>query len=129
MRCWNCGHSVTEKALVCGHCEADLAEAPSAEEMGAVMELMEQMPPDVLGELAEAMAASGSAEEFANRIMIGPCPSCGSDHTGDCDADPEINEPLVGRCYECGQLWCTECGNTLTREHPSCDCWDEDEGL
>ena len=26
MRCWNCGHNVSKKARVCGHCEADLTE-------------------------------------------------------------------------------------------------------
>jgi hypothetical protein len=104
-----------------------LTEAPSAEEAAAVMELLVQMPPDVLGELSDAMRESASAEEFANRIMVGPCPSCGSARTGDCDADPEINDPLVGRCFECGQLWCCECGKTLTRENPHCDCWNDDE--
>jgi hypothetical protein len=59
--------------------------------------------------------------------MIGPCPNCGSDQTSDCDADPEINDILVGRCYECGHLWCTECGNTLTRKNPHGGCLDEDE--
>jgi hypothetical protein len=127
MRCWNCGHKVPEKARICGHCEADLTEAPSAEEQAAVMELFGQMPPDVLAELREAMKESASAEEFANRIMVGPCPSCGSEQTSDCDADPEINELLVGRCYECGQLWCTECDKLLTRQRLYCDCWDEDE--
>jgi hypothetical protein len=127
MRCWNCGHAVSKKARVCGHCEADLREAPSAEEEAAVMELLEQMPPDVLAELGEAMSKSTSAGEFANRIMVGPCPSCGSEQTGDCEADPEINELLAGRCYECGHLWCTECGNGLTRKRLRCDCWDEAE--
>ena len=127
MRCWNCGHPVSKQARVCGHCEADLTEAPSAEEEAAVRELLGQMPADVLAELNEAMSESASAEEFANRIMVGPCPSCGSDQTGDCDADPEINELLVGRCYECGQLWCTECGKALTRKRLHCDCWDEAE--
>ncbi len=41
MRCWNCGHRVSKKARVCGHCEADLSEVPSAEEEVAVMELLE----------------------------------------------------------------------------------------
>ena len=129
MRCWNCGHTVSKKARICGHCEADLTEAPSAEEEAAVMELLGQMPPDVLAELGEAMSKCDSAEEFANLIMVGPCPSCGSEKTGDCDADPEINELLIGRCYECGHVWCTECGNALTRERLYCDCWDEDEEL
>jgi hypothetical protein len=127
MNCWNCGHAVAENALFCGHCEADMAQAPSTEAMAAVMKVLAQMPPDALGELGEAMAASASGEEFANRIMVGPCPSCGSEHTGDCDADPEINEIRVGRCYECGQFWCCECGNALTRKLLYCACWDEDE--
>jgi hypothetical protein len=127
MRCWNCGRTVSKKARVCDHCEADLTETPSAEEEAAVRELLEQMSPDVLAELSEAVKHSSSAEEFANCIMVGSCPSCGSDQTGDCDADPEINDLLVGRCFECGHLWCTECGTTLTKENPHCDCWDEDD--
>ncbi len=125
MRCWNCGHKVPRKARVCGHCEADLSEAPTAEEEAVVMELLEQMPADILAELGKAMSESSTAEGFADRIMVGPCPSCGSDQTGDCDADAEINQLLVGRCYECGQLWCTECGNPLTEKNLHCDCWDE----
>jgi hypothetical protein len=96
MRCWNCGRKVTKRAKICGHCEADCTEAPSAEEAAVVMELLEQMPPEVLAELGEAMSKSGSAEGFANLIMVGPCPSCGSEQSGDCDADPEINELLAG---------------------------------
>ena len=127
MRCWNCGRSVSEEARVCAHCEVDLAEAPTAEEEAAVRELLEEMPPELLAELGAAIGESESALEFANRIMVGACPSCGSEQTGDFDADPEINELLVGRCYECGHLWCTECGNALTRQSLHCKCWDEDE--
>jgi hypothetical protein len=127
MRCWNCGRKVTKKAKVCWHCEADLTEQPSAEEESAVMEFLKQMPADVLAELSNAMSDSATAEEFANRILVGSCPSCGSEQTGDCGADPEINELLVGRCYECGHLWCTECGKTLTRDKVYCDCWDEEQ--
>lgn len=125
MRCWNCSHEVSEEARVCVRCEADLSEAPSADEAAAVMDLLKQMPAEVLAELREAMSQSASAVEFANRILVGPCPSCGSVQTGDCEADPEIQEILVGRCDECGELWCTECGNALTRERPYCECWDD----
>jgi hypothetical protein len=127
MRCWNCGHEVSEKARACEHCEANLTEAPSTEEAAAVMQLLAEMPPEVLAELGEEMRVSASALEFANRILVGPCPSCGSERTGDCDADPELNEILAGRCYECGHLWCTECGNALRRECLYCDCWDAAE--
>ena len=125
MRCWNCGNVVSEKARVCGYCEANLAEAPSAEQAAAVMEFLGRMPPEVLAELGEAMSQSASALEFANRILVGSCPSCGSEQTGDCDSDPEINEILVDRCYECGQFWCGQCGKALTREHLYCDCWND----
>jgi hypothetical protein len=127
MRCWNCGRKVTKKARVCGHCEADLTEAPSAEETAAVREFLEQMPADVFAELRDVMSDCSSADEFANRIMVGECPICGSLQTGDCEDDPEINELLVGRCYECGHLWCTECGNALKRTNPRCVCWDAPE--
>jgi hypothetical protein len=127
LRCWNCGHKVPRKARVCGHCEADLSQSPSIEEAAAAMELLEQMPADILAELGEAMSKSSSAEDFANFIMVGPCPTCRSEKTGDYDADPEINELLIGRCYECGQLCCTKCGKKLRRERPRCECWDEDE--
>ena len=91
------------------------------------MDVLATLPPDVLAELGDVMRGSESAEEFANRILVGSCPSCGSDQTGDCEADPEINELLVGRCYECGQLWCTECGKELTKKDFHCDCLDEAE--
>ena len=70
MRCWNCNHKVTRKAKVCGHCEADLSQAPSAEDAAAVGELLEQMPADILAELSEVMSKSATAEDFANLIMV-----------------------------------------------------------
>ena len=127
MRCWNCNQPVARDAEACARCEADLTQAPSAEEMGAVLEMLQQMPPDVLAEMEETFRASGTAEEFANRILVGPCPRCKSDQTNHCEDDPEINELLVGRCYECGQLWCTECGQLLERKAPRCACWEEED--
>ena len=52
---------------------------------------------------------------------------CRSENTGDCEHDPEINDILVGRCFDCGQLWCTECDRLLKKDCPSCECWEEDE--
>ena len=54
------------------------------------------------------------------------CPKCGSHDTGNCGNDPEINDLMVGRCYDCGQLFCTECGRLLEPQSASCDCWDDD---
>jgi hypothetical protein len=80
----------------------------------------------VVSELRQAISESATAEEFANRILVGNCPKCGCPDTGNCENDPEINELLVGRCYACGQLFCSECGRLLELQAPYCDCWDED---
>jgi hypothetical protein len=87
------------------------------------------LPPDALAELHQVFAECDSAEEFANRIMVGECPKCGSQNTDDCEDDPEIDELLVGRCHDCGQLWCTECRRLLTPKAAFCECWEEDDEL
>jgi hypothetical protein len=127
MRCWNCGKKIPDKAQVCRYCEAAVEAEPSDEEKELARDVLGQMPPDALDELREAFAHSGTAEEFADRIFVGDCPKCGSQDTGNCEADPEIEDLLVGRCYHCGQLWCTECRKLLSRDAPSCPCLDDDE--
>ncbi len=127
MRCWNCGKKIPDKAKVCKFCEAAVETEPTEEEKEAVRDILGQMPPEALDELRTAIEGSDTAEEFADRIFVGDCPKCGSEETGNCEADPEIGELLVGRCYQCGQLWCTECGQLLERNSPLCPCWEEDE--
>ncbi len=126
MRCWNCGKKVPDTAKVCGFCEAAVSGEPSAEEKDAVREILGQMPPEALEELRAAFDTNETADEFADRIFVGDCPKCGSEDTGNCEADPEIEELLVGRCYQCGQLWCTECRRLLERSAPVCECWGEE---
>lgn len=126
MRCWNCGKKIPRKAKICQFCEVAVDAAPTEEEKEAVRELLQQMPPEAIDEIAEAFEDSETAEEFVNRIFVGECPRCGSEETGDCENDPEIGELLVGRCYQCGQLWCTECLRLLDRAKPECPCWDEE---
>jgi DNA-directed RNA polymerase subunit N (RpoN/RPB10) len=127
MRCWSCGKTIPENAKACKFCEAPAEPEPTEEEIEAVREIFEQMPAEVLDGFRAAFEQSDTAEEFVNRIMIGECPKCGSDETGSCENDPEIEDILVARCFQCGQLWCAECGRFLPRESPSCDCWEDDE--
>jgi hypothetical protein len=127
MRCENCDKEIPDKAKVCQFCEAAVEAEPTENEKAFVRSLLDQLPPDALEELHSALETSNTAEGFADRIFVGDCPRCGSEDTGNCESDPEIGELLVGRCYDCGQLWCTECGRLLTRESPSCECWEEDE--
>lgn len=118
--------NVPKNAKVCGHCEAKIETAPTEDEIQAAQQFLHDLPPDLLKELQATFAESATAEEFADRILVGPCPKCGSDETGDCEDDPEIGELLVGRCFQCGQLWCTECDKLLTVKKPECPCWDEE---
>jgi hypothetical protein len=127
MRCWNCGKKVPETAKVCGFCEAAVEAEPTESEKDLVRGILGQMPPEALDELGAAFEGCETAEDFADRIFVGDCPKCGSEDTGNCEADPEFEELLVGRCYQCGQLWCTECRRLLEQDSPSCECWEEEE--
>jgi hypothetical protein len=122
MLCWNCGRKVPDTAKVCKHCEADLSDAPGEEEMAAVEGILKDMDPDMLAEMLELAQNCSSAEEFADRIMVGDCPACGSAKTGNCENDPEMEDITLGRCFECGQIWCTLCDRVLEKGETTCDC-------
>ncbi|MHB8899492.1 MAG: hypothetical protein ACYC6Y_12150 [Thermoguttaceae bacterium] len=126
MKCWNCLKKLPDDAQVCPFCEAALKDEPLPGEIEAVQQLLDEMPADILGDLKALVANSDSAEDFVNRIFVGDCPRCDSPDTGDCENDPEIDNLLVGRCYQCGHLWCTECQKPLDAESPECPCWDEE---
>ena len=127
MRCWNCGKRIPDAAKVCRFCEAAVQAKPTEEEEQVVRETARANAAGSVQELHAAIADSRTAEEFVNRIFVGDCPKCGSQDTGDCEHDPEIDCLLVGRCYQCGQLFCTECHTLLQPDAPHCDCWDDDE--
>jgi hypothetical protein len=127
MRCWNCGRKIPKNAKVCAFCEATVEDEPTELDKNVVRDILGQMPPEALDELRAAFENSATADDFADRIFVEDCPKCGSEDTGNCEADPEIEDLLVGRCYQCGQLWCTECGRLLERGSTSCECWEEEE--
>ncbi len=128
MNCWSCQKEIPDNAEFCPHCETKVVAEPSAEEEAAAASLLAAISPDLLTELRDAFGKSATGEEFVNRIMVGDCPQCGSLKTGDCENDPEIDDPCVGRCFECGQLWCLDCGEffkaTQTTDH-NCPAWEE----
>jgi hypothetical protein len=65
---------------------------------------------------------------FISRVMVGPCPRCGSQNTHDCFYDEEeyhpelgecplikaIDDPIVGHCEECNSVFCIECAKVIT---------------
>src|SRR6476620_10114744 len=126
MRCWNCNREIPETAKACVHCEAAVGAPPSADEMEAARAFLAELPPDVAAELRQVANSSETADDFVNSIFVGNCPKCDSPNTSDCENDPEIGELLVGRCYDCGQLFCTECLKLLQAGNTECPCWDED---
>jgi hypothetical protein len=127
MRCWNCNSKLAKEAKVCPRCEAPVEEAPTEEEIEFVGQAFAMLDDESRDALRAAADESKTAEEFANRVLIGDCPKCGSSKVGNCDADPEIEDISIGRCYDCGQLWCTFCDRLLAKGETSCDC-DPDLG-
>jgi len=85
------------------------SDEPPPDEVAAFMEMIRQSNPEILDAM-KAMAENYSdPDEFANAIMVGPCPQCESGATEDCECDPVIDDPCVGRCLDCRQLFCTDC--------------------
>lgn len=128
MICWSCLKEIPESAEFCPYCEAEVVPEPTAEEVGAGVDALASMDPALLRQLCEAAAESASGEEFINRVMVGDCPKCGSSETADCDNDPDIDDPCVGRCLECGQLWCLDCGEFFKDEQATkhdCPFWKD----
>jgi hypothetical protein len=125
VRCFNCNHELPQNAKFCPVCEAPVEPEPTAEELDAVRAALENLPPDLMAQFHKVISESATAEEFADRILVGDCPTCGSSQTGDCENDPDINAILIGRCYDCGQLFCTECGRLMKPNEIECECWDD----
>jgi len=128
MKCWNCLEEMPDSAKVCPHCEAAVEEPPDPEMEQVAADVLQNLDPAAMAELRQALESSSTAEEFANRLMIGNCPRCGSTDTGDCGEDPEIENPSIGRCYACGCTWCADCGEVLDGKPHDCPFWEDDEG-
>ncbi len=128
MICWSCQKEIPDRAERCPHCEAEIVAEPTEDEKAAARSALASMGPDMIDELRGAFEKSASGEEFVNRIMVGDCPQCDSSKTGDCENDPEIDDPCVGRCFECGQLWCLDCGeffkDAQSIDH-DCPAWED----
>ncbi len=108
-------------------------DEPTPEQRSMAEQMLRLLDPSAMSELIELAEQCDSEDEFANLIMVGPCPQCDSENTGDCENDPEIEDPCVGHCGDCGQLWCCDCDEFFVsraeaRAH-DCPFWEsmEDE--
>jgi hypothetical protein len=127
MLCWSCGKELPEDAARCSYCEADIVSLPNEQEMTAAREFLASMDPDLMSELHEMFASSENGEEFVNRLMVGDCPACASSKTGNCEHDPDIDDITIGRCFDCGFLWCTICGTQYEPGQTTCQACDVEE--
>ncbi len=114
MRCWSCGKEIADDAQRCSHCEAMVDASPDFEEMEMAREFIDNLDPEMRKRLYEVFEDSSTGEEFVDRIMVGNCPQCDSAKTGNCEHDPDIEDVSIGRCFDCGYLWCTICDSPYT---------------
>jgi hypothetical protein len=127
MICWNCKTDIPHDAKACVHCEAPVQAAPTKEEQTAARESFSKLDDTLKTDVISAFKKSATTEDFINHLMVGPCPKCESEETSDCETDESIANICVGRCYDCGQYWCLECGKSLEKGRTFCDCMDEPE--
>jgi hypothetical protein len=110
---------------------ANLEEMPSEAEQAAAIEMIEHMNPGAMEAFRELADQYEDVDEFIDMIMIGPCPKCESEATTHCEDDPEIDDATVGRCKECGQLFCPDCGELFPVPAVAvlhdCPAWEEME--
>jgi RNA polymerase subunit RPABC4/transcription elongation factor Spt4 len=128
MICSRCKKEIPDTAEVCPHCDTRVSGEFTPEEEAAALELMANLTPELMQQLGDAFEQSETCEEFVNRIMIGDCPKCGSSKTSDCESDPQIQNPCIARCADCGQLWCPDCGELFKNGQFSdhdCPAWDD----
>jgi len=127
MRCWSCGKQIADDAVRCEHCEADILSPPAPQDMEMAHEFIQSMDPEMRAELFRVFQSSESGEEFINRIMVGECPECGSEETDSCEHDPDIDDVSIGRCFSCGNLWCTICDSPFDPDLSECPFCAESE--
>ncbi len=128
MLCWSCGKELPDNAARCSYCEADVSSLPNEQEMMAAREFLAHMEPEVISELHELLTTSKDGEEFVNRLMVGDCPACDSSKTGNCEHDPDVDDITIGRCFDCGYMWCTICGSQYEPGQVACElCAEEDD--
>jgi len=55
-------------------------------------------------------------DEFANTIMVGPCPECQSENTINCENESPIQDITIGACLNCKTTGIQNVGMYLRRK-------------
>ena len=114
-----------------GNIASSNEDEATLEQQAMMLQMLQTMDPAMASELMNLAQQCDSADEFANMIMVGTCPKCESENTTDCEDDPGLENACFGRCKDCGQLWCCDCGDSFSSSVEAsthdCPCWEEDE--
>ncbi len=124
VRCWSCNKVISDSAKMCAHCEARVPAATDPERATPdPLEVGGPLPTEIQAELRRALEESASGDDFVNQIMTGDCPKCGGSKTSDCEDAPGLDDPALGRCFDCGTMGCLECGGARDELGAKCACW------
>jgi hypothetical protein len=125
MECFNCGKTIPDGAKRCQYCESDLNTQieMTPEVVEAASDALEQVMPGGMDHLREMAQKYDTAEEFANAIFVGACPSCESADVGTFEEVKGVEDPTVARCFACDHIWCTECIGPLDDPKKNCGHW------
>lgn len=135
MKCWNCQKEIPDEAKSCSYCERRQDREPvDPEAFKEALKSINTAEPGFVDQLRAIAERYETAEDFANAILSGDCPACGSEETETCEDVLGIENIMVGRCVECGKIFCTECGQAFendvvtisSSDCPSCGSSDTD---
>lgn len=113
MWCLKCMRELRGDEERCPDCGEKVDLELIKEAMAEAGKVLDQLDPDIQAELEALAQDSETADEFANAILIGDCANCGSSNLTSCEQDPDINNPCIAHCFDCGKYFCTECRELL----------------
>lgn len=117
MKCSNCLREIPDGAGFCLYCEMKQREVdPNKGRIAEIMREMESISPGITQELHRDAMNFETADDFANSILSGSCPKCGSSKTETCDEVSGIEDIFVCRCIDCTTLFCADCGQVFEED-------------
>ncbi len=117
MKCWNCHNEIPDGAKSCSYCEKmQDRESVEPEALEEVLEAIDKAEPGLVDQLLAMAECCETAEDFANAIFSTGCPACGSKKSETCEDVLGIENIMVGRCIECGKIFCTDCGQAFEKD-------------
>ena len=109
MICSICKQEVSSEARFCPYCDSSLADEAAVEEAASALEMLLMVTRQLEDEICAA---------FGENALVGDCPECGSSETGRYE-NVFQEDASLGRCFECDQVWCLDCGELIEESEAS----------